>query len=115
MNFTQKQIAEAFSSGDFALTYPYLSEDIEWSVINNFMCKDRDEVIAQCEKTAVYFASITTSFTKLDLIESDTRVVITGTAELSKNGRRIEFISACDIYKFDTGQILQKITSYCLV
>jgi len=115
MDLTQKQIAESFSRGDFEPTYPYLSENIQWNVIKNFECKGKKEVIAQCEKTAKYFASITTEFHQLDVIETDNKVALTGTAELSKDGKRIEFISACDVYEFDDKKMLQKITSYCLV
>ena len=115
MDLTKKEIAELFSRGDFERTYPYLSEKIEWNVIKNFECKGRKEVIEQCEKTAKYFESITTDFKQLDVIENDNKVAITGTAELSENGKRIEFISACDVYEFDNNEMLQKITSYCLV
>lgn len=115
MELTRTQIARAFSDGKFQSTYPYLSEQIEWNVINNFKCKGKKEVIEQCEKTATYFASITTDFEQLHLIESPSKVIITGTAELSKNANRIEFISACDIYEFDADDVLQKITSYCVV
>lgn len=115
MDLTQKQIAESFSRSDFERTYPYLSENIEWKVIKNFECKGKKEVIAQCEKTAKYFASITTDFKQLNIIENENKVAVTGTAELSKNGERIEFISACDVYEFDNNKMLRKITSYCLV
>ena len=115
MDLTQKEIAESFSRGDFERSYPYLSENIEWNVIKNFECKGKKEVIAQCEKTAKYFASITTYFNQLSVIENDKKVALTGTAEFSKNGKRIEYISACDVYEFDDKKMLRKITSYCVV
>lgn len=115
MKLHRKQIAEAFSTGNFKLTYPYLSDHIKWHVINNFTCKGRKEVIAQCEKIAAYFASISTDFKEIDLIKSGTKVVITGTAELSKNGKRFELISACDVYEFDSENRLQSIASYCVI
>lgn len=115
MDLTQKEIAESFSKGNFERTYPYLSEEIEWNVIKNFECKGKKEVIEQSEKSAKYFASITTDFKQLDVIENDNKVVVTGTAEFSKNGKRIEFISACDVSEFDDNKMLQKITSYCIV
>ena len=115
MALAQKEIAESFARGDFERTYPYLSEKIEWNVIKNFECKGKKEVIEQCEKTAKYFASITKDFKQLDVIENANKIAIAGTAELSENGKRIEFISACDVYEFDKNRMLQKITSYCLV
>ena len=33
MKHTQKEIAEAFSNGDFELTFPYLSENIIWDIV----------------------------------------------------------------------------------
>jgi len=62
MKMTQKQLAEAFSIGDFEKTFPYFSDNIEWRVIKNFECKGKKEVVGQCEKTSKYFASITTDF-----------------------------------------------------
>lgn len=115
MHLTKKQIAQHFSNGEFELIYAYLSEDIEWNVINDFQCKGKSEVISKCEGIASYFASITTDFRQIDHIESHNKVVITGTAELSKDGRRVEFISACDVCEFDSDNLLLKVTSYCLV
>lgn len=105
----------SFSKGDFEKTFLYLSEEIVWSVIKNFECNGKREVTEQCAKTAKYFASITTDFNQLEVIENEKNVVITGTAELSENGNRIEFISACDVYTFDESKLLKNITSYCLV
>lgn len=115
MALTQQEIAKSFSKGDFERTYSYLSETIEWNVIKNFKCNSRDEVVQQCEITTGYFASITTDFKQLEIIENENKVVITGTAEFLKNGKRIEFISSCDIYEFKDDNMLQRITSYCIV
>lgn len=115
MILTQKQIAEAFSSGDFEKTYPYLSDNIRWHVIKNFVCQGKKEVVEKCEQTATYFASMTTDFKQLDVIQSSNKVVVTGSAELAENGKRVELISACDVYEFNENDMLQKITSYCLV
>lgn len=115
MELTQNEISEAFSSGNFEETYPYLAEDIEWNVIKNFQIRGKKEIIEQCEKTAKYFASITTDFKQIVVIANNNHVAITGTAELSENENRIEFISSCDVYEYNDQNQLQKITSYCLV
>jgi predicted ester cyclase len=112
---TQKQIAQAFSSGDFEKAFPYLSHSIDWRVIDNYDRKGRKEVMEYCKKTAAYFATLTTDFKKLDVIESADKIAVTGTAELSENGKRIQFISACDVYEFNDQKKLQQITSYCVV
>lgn len=115
MKVSHKQIAKAFSNGNFKITYPFLADNIEWKVIKNFECNGKKEVIEQCDETAKYFASISTDFKQSGVIENKNKVVITGTAELSKNTKRIAFISACDVYQFNNSGQLQKITSYCLV
>lgn len=115
MNHTQKQIAEAFSGGNFELTYPYLSENIEWNVIGDFNLKGKQNVIEKCEETAGYFKSVTTNFKMLNIIEDKNRVVINGTAEFTKNGKLAAFVSACDVYEFNDENKLQNITSYCIV
>lgn len=115
MHVTKKQIAESFSNGNFEFTYPHLSDQVEWHTISTFDCKGKTAVIVQCEKAASYFASITTYFRQINLIEDNNNVVITGTAEFYRNAKRIEFISACDVYEFDSDTKLAKITSYCLI
>jgi len=40
--------------------------------------------------------------------------IITGTAEFFKDGKSLNFVSACDIYVFNEVNEIVKIVSYCI-
>lgn len=111
---TQKQIAEAFSNGKFEVAYPYLADNIEWTVVGENVFKGKNAVIQNCEQTANYFKSVTTNFKTINVIEETNRIAINGTAEFIRENKRVAFISACDVYEFNGNNELQKITSYCI-
>lgn len=48
------------------------------------------------------------------MITDGNKVVITGTAEFSRDNKRVSFVSACDVYEFNDKEQIQKITSYCI-
>jgi len=35
---TTKEIAEAFSIGNFELTFPYLADNVKWIVVGDVLC-----------------------------------------------------------------------------
>jgi hypothetical protein len=111
---TQKQIAEAFSNGNFELTFPYLADNVQWTVIGDNYSDGKQAVILYCNQITNYFNSITTNFKTINIIADKNRVAINGTAEFIRNGERINFVSACDVYEFNDNNELQSITSYCL-
>ncbi|MBF0385745.1 MAG: nuclear transport factor 2 family protein [Candidatus Omnitrophica bacterium] len=111
---TKKEIAESFSNGKFELIFPYLSEKIIWIVVGENVFKGKDSVIANCKQTAEYFNSVHTVFNTDEIIETNDRVVIRGTAEFKRDGRRDSFISACDVYEFNDKNELEIISSYCI-
>jgi hypothetical protein len=50
-----------------------------------------------CKKISAYIDSITTNFKQLNFIENDNCVAINGTAEFLRDGKRIGFVSSCDV------------------
>jgi len=42
------QIAEAFSSYRFAVTYPYMADEIKWNIVGEEELVGREAVIARC-------------------------------------------------------------------
>lgn len=111
---TQKEIAESFSNGNFEFTFPYLSENIIWNVVGENIFKGKKSVVANCLQTAEYFNSVHTVFNTDEIIETDNKVVISGTAEFMRDGKRVNFISACDVYEFNDKNELERISSYCI-
>lgn len=111
---TPKQIAAAFSNGNFELTFPYLADNVQWTVVGEDDFDGKQTVIDNCNQIASYFKSVTTHFKTQNVIADNNRIAINGTAELCRNGKRINFVSACDLYEFNDDNQLQTITSYCI-
>ena len=111
---TQKQIAEAFSIGNFELIYPYLADDVQWTIVGEDFFEGKKAVTDNCEQVASYFKSVTTNFNTINIIAENNRVAVSGTAEFIRDGQRVSFISACDVYEFNDNNKLQTITSYCI-
>lgn len=111
---TQKQIAEAFSSGNFELTFPYLADNVQWTVVGDNFFEGKQTVMDNCGQIASYFKSITTNFKTINSIAGNNRVAINGTAEFIRDGNRVNFVSACDVYEFNNNNELMTITSYCI-
>ena len=111
---TITEIATAFSNGQFEQTYPYLSDDIEWTVIEENKFVGKEAVLQNCEHVSNYFNSVTTDFKTVNVIIAQATVVVTGTAEFSRNKKSLSFVSACDIYEFNNKNQVVRITSYCI-
>ncbi|HMQ67351.1 MAG TPA: hypothetical protein PKA90_00895 [Ignavibacteria bacterium] len=111
---TPKQVAEAFSNGKFDVAFPFLADNIEWTVAGKDKYIGRESVIENCIKTEEYFKTVTTDFKTFNIIEENQCVVINGTAEFLKDNKRLAFIFACDVYEFNSENKLEKITSYCI-
>ncbi|MES2560682.1 MAG: nuclear transport factor 2 family protein [Bacteroidota bacterium] len=109
-----QQIAEAFSNGNFEVTYPHFADDVEWLVIGEHHIQGKESVMDQCNQTAKYFQSVTTHFVTLNVITTPNRIAINGTAEFIRNQKRVAFVHACDVYEFNDEHKLQKVTSYCI-
>jgi hypothetical protein len=111
---TQKQIAEAFSSGNFELTYSYLADNVQWIVVGEDYFGGKKAVMDNCGQVASYFKSVTTNFKTINIIADNNRVAVSGTAEFIRDNKRVNFVSACDVYEFNDNNELQTITSYCI-
>lgn len=111
---THKQIAEAFSKGNFELTYPYLADNVQWTVVGEDYFDGKKSVMDNCGQVAGYFKSVTTDFKTINIIADNNRVAVSGTAEFIRDDKRVNFVSACDVYEFNDNNELQTITSYCI-
>ncbi len=110
----QKEIAKAFSNGEFERTYRFISDDAEWNIIGDKTHIGKQAIIDHCEQVAAYFKSVTTRFKTLNIISHHHHVIIEGTAEFLRDDKRVSFITACDIYEFNNGGQIQRIASYCI-
>lgn len=114
MKHSKKEIAESFSNGNFELALPYLSENVIWNVVGENQFNGKLEVVTNCNQTSKYFQSVETEFNTEDIIVTDYKVVIRGSGEFLRDGKRINLIEACDVYEFNNIGELEKISSYCI-
>ncbi len=92
----------------------HLSDGIVWNIIGENVFNGKNEVMENCEQISKYFKSVQTDFKVEKLIESDHTIFVLGTAEFKRDGTRLNFISACDIYEFNNENKIEKIASYCI-
>lgn len=111
---TKKEIAQAFSGGQFKKCLKYLTDNTIWNTPGEQFLKGRNEIEPFCQKIATYFSNVTTNFKQLNLIEDDHCIAINGTAEFIRDGKRVSFVSSCDVYEFDTDNKIISINSYCI-
>jgi hypothetical protein len=111
---TKQEISEAFSNGNFESTYPFLAENITWMVVGENLFNGKKAVIENCEQTAAYFKSVQTNFKTNHLLQDNNKIAISGTVEFFKNGKSVAFVSAFDLYEFNSEGKLFTITSYCI-
>ncbi|WP_100612759.1 nuclear transport factor 2 family protein [Confluentibacter lentus] len=111
---TKAEIAKAFSNGTFDKTYDHIAEDAIWEVVEENMFVGKKAIVENCNLVAAYFKSVTTNFKTLHVISEENKVVITGTAEFIREGKRVSFVSACDVHEFNDQNKIERITSYCI-
>ena len=111
---TKSEIAAAFSCGQFEKCFDCLTVKTIWNTPGEQFLTGRSEIEPFCKNIAAYFNSVTTNFKQLNLIENDRCVAINGTAEFIREGKRISFVSSCDVYEFDNDNKIISIHSYCI-
>jgi len=111
---TKSQVAQAFSQGDFDKCFAYLTDQTTWDTPGEQYLRGREEIESFCKNVKAYFDSVTTNFQQINVIENTNCVSINGTAEFIRNGKRVSFVSSCDVYVFDTNNNIESITSYCI-
>ncbi len=111
---TKIEIAKAFSNGEFKKIYKFISDNAEWTVIEEDRFVGKQAILDNCEQVSNYFKTVTTNFKTLHIISEGNKVVINGTAEFIGENKSVLFVSACDIYEFNKKNQLKNITSYCI-
>jgi len=81
MSLDIDQIAEAFCSHRFAVTYPYMADEIKWTIVGREELAGREAVIDQCDESAKFLEAVSTTITKLKINHAETFVVVEGAAQ----------------------------------
>ena len=111
MTLTANQIAEAFSTHRFALAYPHLSPDVRWNNVGGDVVVGREAVVAKCEESSRYLATVSTELAELRTIPAGEHVVVESVASYTEPGGEVSTVASCDVYRF-AGDEIAAITSY---
>jgi hypothetical protein len=80
MSFNISQITEAFCSYRFAVTYPYMVDEIKWNIVGREELVGREAIIASYDKSAKFLETVSPTITKLKINRAETFVVVEGPA-----------------------------------
>ncbi len=94
------QIAEAFSSYRFAVTYPYMADEIKWNIVGKEEPVGREAVIARCEESTKILETVSATLTKLKIIRAETCVIVEGAAQFQDQEKQTSRVASCDIFQF---------------
>ncbi len=113
MSLNIYQIAEAFSSHRFGVTYPYMADEIKWNIVGREELMGREAVIDGCAEAAKFLETVSTTFTKLKINRAETCVIVEGAAQFQDQENQTSSVASCDVYQFSEERLVE-ITSYVI-
>jgi len=111
MSLDIDQIAEAFCSYRFAVTYPYMADEIKWNIVGRGELMGREAVIDSCDKSAKFLETVSTTLTKLKINRAETFVVVEGAAQFQDQENQTSSVASCDVFQFSDERLVE-IRSY---
>ena len=100
MSLNIDQIAEAFCSYRFAVTYPYMADEIKWGIVGREELVGREAVIDQCNKSAKFLETVSATITKLKINRAETCLVVEGAAQFQAQENQTSSVASCDVFQF---------------
>ena len=113
MSLTMEQIAEAFCSYKFVVTYPYMADDIKWNMVSREELIGRAAVIDRCDQSSKFLETVSATITKLNIHRAETFVVVEGAAQFQDQENQTSSVASCDVFQFSEGRLVE-ITSYVI-
>jgi hypothetical protein len=113
MSLDRDQITEAFCSYRFAVTYPYMAAEIKWNIVGREELLGREAVIARCDNSANFLATVSPTITKLKIYRAATCVIVEGAAQFQDQEHQTSSVASCDVFQFSEERLVE-ITSYVI-
>ena len=113
MSLNIDQIAEAFCSHRFVVTYPYMADEIKWNMTGREELIGREAVIDQCNQSANFLETDSSTITKLKTYRVETCVIVEGAAQFQDQEDQTSSVASCDIFQFSDERLVE-ITSYII-
>jgi len=93
------------------VAYPYLSDDVEWSLVGGKRLAGPAAVQARCDESSMYLKTVTTAFVSFTVILAPECVIVESEATYTKPSGSISAVASCDVFRFRNGRI-SSIASY---
>ena len=100
-----EEMARAFSGHAFESAYPYLDEDVSWTLVGERELRGKEAVVKACEESAADLSDVTTEFRRFRTLVGENWVVIDSLAEYTDRQHEVSVVASCDIYDFKDGMI----------
>jgi len=113
MNLSIEQIAEAFCSHRFEVTYPTMAEEIIWKMVGGEELSGRAAVMDRCAQAAKFLETVRTTSLKLKVIGAKEVVVVEGAAQFVHPDGHTSSVASCDVFRFSDERLVG-ITSYVI-
>lgn len=113
MSLDIHEIAEAFCSHRFAVTYPYMADEIKWNIVGREELTGREAVIDRCAKSAKFLETVSTTSLKLKIIRAEACVIVEGAAQFQDQENQTSSVASCDVFQFSRERLVE-ITSYVI-
>jgi len=108
---TNEEIARAISGHRFDVAYPYLEDDVTWTLVGQGRLEGKEAFIGACETTATELNGVSTEFRQFRVLAGEDWVVIDSLAAYAAADAPTANVASCDIYLFTDGR-LSELTSY---
>lgn len=106
-----REIAEAFSRHRFDEAFPFLAEDVRWTLRGRAPVEGRAAVIAACRQTESFLRDVTTAFPRFVVVAEGSTAAVDVIARYEGADGSATVVSSCDVYEFRDG-LVAAITSY---
>lgn len=111
---SNREIAESFSAGKFENAFPYLAEDVVWKIVGDTEIVGKSQVVENCQQANNHGELEQNIFATDQIIKENNKVVIKGSGEFIRDGKRVNLIAACDVYEFNEQSQIIAISSFCI-
>jgi len=108
---TNEEIARAISGHRFDVAYPYVEDDVTWTLVGQGRLEGREAFIGACETTLAELKGVSTEFRQFRVLVGEDWVVIDSVADYAAIDAPISTVASCDIYRFRDGRVTE-LTSY---
>ena len=105
MEVSPEDVAAAFAHHEFAVAYPYLSDEVTWSLVGGKRLAGSSAVKSHCDESSVYLKAVITAFVGFTVIRASEYVIVESEATYTEPSGSVSAVASCDVFRFRAGRI----------